>query len=72
VSDAQDPALTKFLWLTLMRVGGAVAALVGLLLWRTATFGAPNEDAGRILFIVGLFASLMVPALLARRWRRRP
>ena len=30
MSDAQDPALTKFLCLTLMRVGGAVAALVGL------------------------------------------
>ena len=64
-----DPAMTRFLALQLARVAGVVLAAVGVLLWQTPSFGYPQPAPGKALFALGLFLTLVIPALLRRRWR---
>ncbi len=66
-----DSAKSRFAMLQLLRLGGFVAAVAGIWLWRDAAQAGDSEAPGKVLFVVGLFGSLVVPALLARRWRSR-
>ncbi len=61
----------RFILLSAMRAGGVVIMLLGLWLW----FGeviASGETVGPAIFIVGLIESMVLPAVLAAKWRTPP
>jgi hypothetical protein len=66
----RDPAKARFLMLQVARLGGILIVGLGVMLWRTdAIAGSPQPIAGKALLALGLFISLVVPALLRKRWR---
>ena len=68
--STHDPAKARFFTLQLSRLAGLLIVGIGVLLWRTdAIGGTPQPIAGKALLALGLFMSLVVPALLRRRWR---
>lgn len=66
----EDQARQRFLVLNLVRLSGAVLAAVGL----TVIAGKLDLPiaSGYILFAVGLFEALFMPAILARKWKSPP
>ena len=64
-----DTARRRFVLLQTLRLIGLAAALAGITLWRTQAFGTTNPDGGRLLFVVGIVLTFLVPALIRRRWR---
>ena len=65
-----DPAKPRFIVLQLARLAGVALAAIGVLLWQTPSIGGtPQPVPGKALFAIGLFLTLVVPALLRRRWR---
>lgn len=69
MTEPADPAMMRFMMLQLVRIAGVAIVAAGVLLWQTATFGAPDPDTGKAMFAGGLFLTLVLPALLRRRWR---
>lgn len=67
---SEDPAKVRFIVIQLARWSGAALVFVGLL----ALAGRVEIPAfaGYILAIVGLIDALIVPTLLARRWKSPP
>ncbi len=72
--DEQDRlARARFAMLGAMRAAGVALMLIGLWIWlgdlvRTGGY----MPVGLPLFAVGLVESLIVPKILARRWRTPP
>jgi hypothetical protein len=64
----QDPARTRFFILSLLRLGGAVLVMVGLVI-AAGRWPAFPRAAGIVLTLIGAFDFAVVPLLLARRWR---
>ena len=65
-----DPAKPRFLALQLARLTGVAIAAIGVLLWQTPSIGGAAQPVpGKALFALGLFLTLVVPALPRRRWR---
>jgi len=65
-----DPARTRFVAIQAMRWIGMGLTLLGLLiLYRKIDLPV---EAGYVLFAVGLLDALIVPTLLARRWKSPP
>lgn len=64
---APDPAMARFWMLQLMRLGGALLVLGGVLILGNKVPGPPLLGYGLLVF--GLFEFFAMPALLARRWR---
>lgn len=60
----------RWLLLSVLRILGIVLAVIGLAMWRKTVFGLHDALAGRIVFAAGLFASLALPALIRRHWRK--
>lgn len=65
---ATDPARARWLAIVLVRLGCALAAVLGILLL------APEGDGGRRLLggaivLVALWSMAIFPRALARRWR---
>jgi hypothetical protein len=68
---ADDLAKTRFFTLQLARLSGFICAAVGIWLWRAATQDGGSTTTGKLLFALGLFSALVVPAILARSWRSK-
>lgn len=66
-----DPAQNRWMLLNVLRVGGIVTMAVGLLIWKKNIGGYQDELVGKIVFLAGLFETLVVPALLRRAWRSK-
>ncbi|MES2491877.1 MAG: hypothetical protein V4579_01190 [Pseudomonadota bacterium] len=64
-----DPAKARFLAITLVRWAGVGLVVIGLL----ATTGRIDLPApvGPVLVLFGLFDALVMPTILARRWKSR-
>ncbi|MDO9489356.1 MAG: hypothetical protein Q7J32_13360 [Sphingomonadaceae bacterium] len=71
-TPAPDPARRRFFTLQLLRIAGTLIVAAGVLAWQTDLLTpAPNPDMGKALFALGLFTTLVLPALLRRSWRSR-
>lgn len=68
--SAPDPAKGRFIAIQALRWSGLAMAITGLLVIEKK-IELPIE-AGYGLFLVGLFDALIMPSLLARRWRTPP
>jgi hypothetical protein len=66
-----DPAMARFMVMNAMRFTGAALVVFSLLVIAgRVDIGLPREAAYAIL-AVGLIDALIVPTVLARRWRSR-
>ena len=65
----KDPAKARFIAITLIRWGGVGLVMLGLL----ATTGRIDllAPVGPILVLFGLFDALVMPTILARKWKSR-
>ncbi len=68
---SDDPARLRFFILSAVRLAGAFAMLIGLVIVYGRWEGVPRS-AGVIVTMLGAFGFAVAPRLLARRWRRRP
>ncbi len=68
MDDAEKRAQTRFGIISLVRLGGAILAAIGLLSVAGAIEWVPQAIA-YMCVIAGLFGTLIAPRLLARRWR---
>lgn len=64
----RDPAFSRWLLLTLVRLAGAAAAVLGIVLLARADAWPPRVLAIAIV-IAALWFAATVPLALARRWR---
>ena len=67
----EDPAKTRFLILNLIRLSGVVLVFTGAALI-AKRWVEPAEIIGGVLIALGAFEVLIVPLILARRWRTPP
>lgn len=67
--EPRDPARARFLALTLIRWTGVALVLVGMLI-NVGKIEAPRV-LGILLAAVGLFDALVMPVILARRWKSK-
>jgi hypothetical protein len=58
----------RFLAINIIRITGAVMLVLGLAIIARGLFGLPKV-AGYALFFVGMADFMLVPLLLARRWK---
>ena len=65
-----DPAKSRFITLQALRWAGLACVVVGLMVLRGKI--AWPEIAGYLLVLNGLFDALILPPLLARRWKSPP
>jgi hypothetical protein len=74
MGEARDPAAVRFAVLQLVRLSGAVLALVGVLIVSGKMSLLPKlpEGAGYVLVGAGLIDFYVAPMLLARRWKSKP
>ena len=70
----RDPAAARFAVLQLVRLSGALLALVGVLIVAGKVSWLPKlpEAAGYVLIGAGLIDFYALPPLLARRWKSKP
>ena len=64
---ARDPAKARFLAITLIRWSGVGLVMLGLLA-STGKIDLP-APVGPVLVLFGLFDALVMPTILARRWK---
>jgi hypothetical protein len=68
MTDQQtDPAMARFAIIQLVRWTGVILTLFGILVI-AGKLGLPQE-AGYVLAVVGIVDALVMPTLLARRWK---
>lgn len=65
-----DPARQRFIALQMLRLSGAVFALLGLLV--VAKRIDMPLAAGYVFLVVGFLDLFVVPLLLAKRWKSPP
>jgi hypothetical protein len=63
----EDPAKARFMILNLVRVTGMTLALLGLAIV-AGKVSVPRE-VGYVFFVVGLLDAMIVPIILARKWK---
>lgn len=63
----EDQVKARFLALQLIRLAGVGLTLFSLLI--IARRIALPIEAGYVLFVIGLFAAMLAPILLAKRWK---
>lgn len=61
----------RFLVLNLCRITGALMLVVGLAVIAREAFGLPKA-AGYLLFVVGMIDFILVPYILAKKWKSKP
>ncbi len=61
----------RFLVINIVRISGAIMLTLGLAIIARGLFGLPAA-AGYLLFLVGLADFMLVPLLLAKRWKSPP
>lgn len=64
---SEDPAQARFFIISILRLLGVAAVILGILIARGA-IGWP-APLGYALLVVGLVDVFVVPQVLARRWR---
>lgn len=65
-----DPARSRFFILSTVRLAGAFAMLIGLVIVY-GRWGGATPVVGVIVTMIGAFGFAVAPRLLARRWRSR-
>ena len=70
-AEDEKKAQQRFLVLNLVRITGAIILVVGLAVIGNGLFGWPKA-VGYLLFLVGVADFLLVPLLLAKRWKSPP
>ena len=68
MTDTPDPARARFFTLGLIRLGGVALALLGVSIIAKRWI-EPAEIIGGVLMFVAAVDVLVVPVLLAKRWR---
>jgi hypothetical protein len=63
-----DPARARFFMLGLVRLGGVVLAFLGISIM-SKHWIEPADIIGGALVVLGAIEVLVVPRILARRWR---
>ena len=66
--EEETKAQQRFLVLNLVRLVGAIMLVIGLAVIANGTFGLPSA-AGYVLFLIGMLEFMLVPLLLAKRWK---
>jgi hypothetical protein len=66
----EDPARRRFMVVQTMRWAGVALVMLGLLVI-DGRIDLPRE-AGYVLFAVGIIDALVMPTVLARRWKSPP
>ena len=69
---ANDPARNRFAIIQLVRIGGTVITLLGLLLWQSDKLVEGGSFAGFPIALIGLAISFGGPQYLVRKWRTPP
>ena len=67
---SDDPARPRFMVIQAMRWAGMALVVIGLLTI-SGRIDLPRE-AGYALFLVGIVDALIMPTVLARRWKSPP
>lgn len=69
--DAQDRiARTRFLVLSLARLGGVAAVMLGIAIWQSdLVVNGGSAVVGVPVFLLGLAETVFLPKLLASKWR---
>lgn len=63
----------RFILLNLIRIGGTIVVLVGLLIWHSDLYRQGGAMAvGLPLALIGLAISFGAPVVLARKWKTPP
>lgn len=66
-------ARSRFAILSAARASGAILMLIGLWIWHGDIIRAGGDVAiGLPIFVLGFFESLVLPKILARKWRSPP
>lgn len=68
MTDTPDPARARFFTLGLIRLGGVALAFLGVSIIAKRWI-EPAEIIGGVLMFVAAVDVLVVPVLLAKRWR---
>ncbi len=72
MSTTRDPAVARYFILQIVRLGGAVAVLLGVLVQADRAPAWLSELptwTGYILTLAGMIAFFALPKILARRWK---
>lgn len=66
----QDPARARWAMLQLIRLGGLLFILGGMVVLSDVVSGPPVLGIG--LLLIGLFEFFFLPVMIARRWKSPP
>lgn len=73
LSDEDRRARSRFLLLTLARLGGVAIVMLGVYIWQTdAVQDGGSPWLGIPIFVAGLAEATLLPKFLASRWRTPP
>ena len=67
---SNDPAAARFALLAAIRFGGAALAILGAVVIARRLV-EPADLIGTALMVIGAFETLLLPRLLARRWKTK-
>lgn len=68
--ETDDPAKARFFMLQLVRLGGLLLILGGILIVTETISGPMFLGAG--LLLLGMFEFFFLPVMMARRWKSPP
>lgn len=66
--EEETKAQYRFLVLNIVRITGAIMLVLGLAVIANGVFGLPKA-AGYVLFVFGIIDFMLVPLLLAKKWK---
>ena len=66
--EEEAKAQYRFLVINIVRISGAIMLVLGLAIISRGVFDLP-KGAGYVLFVVGIVDFMLVPLLLAKRWK---
>ncbi len=66
--EEESKAHYRFLVINIVRITGAIMLVLGLAVIARGVFGLPAA-AGYVLFLIGIVDFMLVPLLLAKRWK---
>lgn len=66
--EEETTAQYRFLAINVIRIAGAILLVFGLAIIAKGVFDLPNA-VGYVLFVAGMIGFMLVPRLLAKRWK---
>jgi hypothetical protein len=69
--EEEAKAQQRFLVLNFVRISGAMMLVAGLAILSKGLFDLPKA-VGYVLFLVGIVDFILVPLLLAKKWKSPP